>query len=234
MENYFLDCRRSDRKKLGKLKAHLGNQISSRSCIIMGSAPNPTLPQVEDSLVVCVNGSVHSAQQYLGRSPILTFLNGAIFKNTDTYSNATLRVLEDSALGTLLIARNAYDTAKVTLSELRASYTEAFSVSKYDKRVILAESCGKGFLGTYPFDANVSNGLFVAALALWAGAREAILTGFSFNSKHAYSTDVALSKRGHLEEDRLFLEYIGRSTLPIYTAEKEILESFAIKRWPSA
>lgn len=233
MENYLLDRMRSDRRKLNQLRLHLQNKMSGRSCIVMGSAPNPTVPKTSNAYTICVNGSVHSAHKYLGTQADLTFLNGAIFNNTDDYSNATQGVLENKSLGDVLIARNAYELGLETLQKLNTNYKMTLSISKYDKRVILAEACGRSLNGRYKFEANISNGLFMSAVALWSGAASVILAGFSFNSKHDYSEDNELSKRGHLVEDRLYLEHIVKSGLPIFTTEAEIISSFDIGSWPS-
>lgn len=231
MENHYTDRFRCNRQQLQQLRKHLRSKISGRACIVLGSAPNPTIPKVEDALTICVNGSVNSAQEYMSTTADMTFLNGAIFNDEDTYSNTTLRVLKGKSLGDLLIARNGLERGVAILRDMGTRYDHCFPISKYDKRVIIGESFGRKLLGRYPFDANISNGFFMSVVALWAEASAVILAGFSFNNSHDYSQQAELSKRGHLQEDQLYLKHLAQSQLPVYTTEQTILDSFELKPW---
>jgi hypothetical protein len=184
---------------------------------------------IENACYFCVNGSVHSADKYFHVVPDVTFLNGAIFNDADSYAQATVAVLRDKQLGIVLVSRNAYHCCSTVLQEIGASAKKCYPISKYDKRLIIGEAMGHKWWGAYPIDANVSNGLFMAVVALWAGAAEVILVGFSFNSRHEYTTcNQQLSVRGHLLEDSKFLEYIASGNSPVTTTSLEIHEKFGI------
>jgi hypothetical protein len=229
MENFFLDRRRGDAPKLAELRGHLHKRIAGRGCLVIGSAPNPVFPVSDGMFRVCVNGSVNSAYKYLSAPPDLTYLNGAIFTDRDAYSAATLEVLRGRDIGDVLIARHTYQEACATLGEINATFGLSMPLSKYDKRVILGEAIGHSLLGRYRFDANVSNGLFMAAVALWGGASKVVLVGFSFNSRHDYCKDKELSARGHVREDTLFLEVVAASRLAVETTSTEIHGNFGIR-----
>jgi hypothetical protein len=231
MENYYIDRIRSNSAMLLRLKAHCNKDLAGRTCIIIGSAPDPVIPNVENAYKICVNGSVHSAYKYFSSPPDLTYLNGAIFTDRDAYSNATRDVLRGKNIGDVLIARHTFEDALATLKEIDVLFGLNFPISKYDKRIIMAESMGYSLLGNYKFDANVSNGLFMSAVAWWCGASKVVLVGFSFNSRHEYSKDSELSVRGHLQEDATFLDYIASTQLPFFTTSKEIHANFGVKPW---
>jgi hypothetical protein len=229
MENFFRDRYFGDLAKLSRLRSVLRETIAGRACIVIGSAPDPIVPVIESACHFCVNGSVHSADKYFHVTPDATFLNGAIFNDADSYAEATVGVLRDKRLGIVLVSRNAYHCCSTVLQEIGASAKECYPISKYDKRLIIGEAMGHKWWGAYPIDANVSNGLFMAVVALWAGAKEVILVGFSFNSRHEYTTaSQQLSVRGHLLEDSKFLEFIAAGQLPFATTSAEIHEKFGI------
>lgn len=228
MENHYFDRLRADRQKLALLKSHLVPKVNSRRCIVMGSAPNPIVPPMDGAFSICVNGSVFSAYKHWSAAPDLTYLNGAIFNDEDSYANATLEVISGKEIGDVVIARHTFGLASEMMGKADMKFGETFPVSKYDKRVILGEAAGHSILGNYPFDANVSNGIFMAALALWLGAQEVLLVGFSFNSQHAYSTGKELSKRGHIREDALFLKHAVKAGLPLKTSSPEIGKDFGM------
>jgi hypothetical protein len=228
MENHFIDRLRADRQRLALLKSHLKPKVNGRRCIVMGSAPNPMVPPLDGAFSICVNGSVFSAYKHWGTAPDLTYLNGAIFNDDDSYANATLEVISGKDIGDAIIARHTFDLALDMMVKADMTFGEAFPVSKYDKRLILGEAAGYSIIGRYPFEANVSNGIFMAALALWLGAPEVLLVGFSFNSQHAYSTGEELSKRGHIREDALFLKHAVKAGMPLKTSSREIAKDFGM------
>lgn len=232
MENYFIDGFRSDRGKMRELRAYLTHEVAGRRCIVMGSAPDPVVPPLGDSYAICVNGSVYSAYKYWSSPPDLTYLNGAIFNDRDAYSNATLQVLKGRNIGDALIALHTYDLAIGMLREIDVVMKKPFALSKYEKRLILGEALGYSAWGLYPFASNVSNGLFMSAVALWAGAPEVVLVGFSFNSRHAYSEKEELSTRGHIREDALCLDHVAKSGLPFFTTSAEINAGYGIRLLP--
>jgi hypothetical protein len=229
MENYHRDRYHGDLAALSRLRAVLRETVAGRTTIVIGSAPDPVVPAVHNACHLCVNGSVHSADKYFHVIPDATFLNGAIFHDADSYAEATVGALRDKSLGIVLVSRNAYHCCSAVLEEIGASARKCYSVSKYDKRLIIGQSLGHSFFGTYPIEANISNGMFMAVVALWAGAAEVILVGFSFNSRHEYSKQAQqLSVRGHLREDSRFLEYIVASKLPVSTTAPEIHNKFGL------
>jgi hypothetical protein len=229
MENYLVDRFRADHRILETLKSHLEPKVNKRRCIVMGSAPNPVVPPLENAFSICVNGSVFSAYKHWSTPPDLTYLNGAIFNDGDSYAKATLEVISGKNIGDVVIARHTYALALEMMGKAGMTFGKSFPVSKYDKRIILGEAIGHSIFGTYPFEANVSNGLFMASMALWLGAPEVVLVGFSFNSQHAYSTEKELSTRGHIREDALFLKHAVAAGLPFSTTSPEISKDFGMQ-----
>lgn len=229
MENYHRDRYYGDLAALSRLRGVLREAVAGRTTIVIGSAPDPVVPVVQNACHFCVNGSVHSADKYFQVAPDVTFLNGAIFHDADSYAEATVGALRGKSLGTVLVSRNAFHCCAAVLEEMGASAKKCYSVSKYDKRLIIGQALGHSLWGTYPIEANISNGMFMAVVALWAGATDVILVGFSFNSRHEYSKqNQQLSVRGHLREDCKFLEHIVASQLPFATTAKEIHQKFGL------
>jgi hypothetical protein len=231
MENYHLDRKRASVSELLKLRRHVQNQIGGRDCIVIGSAPTPVVPAMSDPFVLCVNGSVFSANEYWGRNPDLTYLCGAIFNEADAYATRTKDTLRGRSIGDVLIARHAFKKALPMLADEGISHGNSFPLSKYDKRIILGESIGYFLLGGYRCNSNVSNGLFMVGMALWGGASRVVFSGISFGNQHAYSAGTSLSQRGHLHEDQRFLEVTVERNLPVFTTSDEIHARFGVRMW---
>jgi hypothetical protein len=130
-----------------------------------------------------------------------------------------------------LIARHAFGKALPMLASEGVSHGHSFAVSKYDKRVVFGESIGRSPLGAYRCSANVSNGFFMVGMALWCGASRVVFSGISFGNQHAYSVGTALSQRGHLHEDRRFVEVVMKMNLPVFTTSEEIHRGMGVKIW---
>ena len=199
---------------------------------MIGSAPNPVVPVMDDPFVICVNGSVYSANEYWGRSPDLTYLCGAIFNDSDHYAAITKDILSGRLVGDVLIARHVFKKALPVLASERVLHGRSFPLSKYDKRIILGAAVGHSLFGSYHCNSNVSNGLFMVGMALWGGASQVVFSGISFGSRHSYSAGTTLSQRGHLREDQEFLKAAVDLKLPIFATSDEIHAYSGLVMWP--
>lgn len=228
-----MDRARTSVSELLKLQRHVQSRIGGRDCVVIGSAPNPVVPEMKDPFVICVNGSVFSADEYWGRSPDLTYLCGAIFNDSDHYAVRTKDALRGRTVGDALIARHVFKKALTVLASERVLHGRSFPLSKYDKRIILGEAIGHSLFGGYRCNSNVSNGFFMVGMALWGGASRVVFSGISFGNQHAYSAGTALSQRGHLREDQSFLKVAVDLKLPVFTTSDEIHAYSGLAMWPA-
>jgi hypothetical protein len=219
MENYYTDLMRADLTLKDRIKMHFKGRVQSRRVIVVGSAPDPLFPAIEDACVVCVNGSAYSLARYTGREADISFLNAAIFRDNGAYTSATLTALSGRQIGDVLLNAPSSDSSIALMARHNIKHGAVYPISKYEKRLILTEVLGRKKLGFYRHAANVSNGVFMAAFSLWAGAKDVVLVGFSFlNNFHAYSPQ-SLSHRAHINEDALFLKLAAAQKLPISSTQ---------------
>jgi hypothetical protein len=91
-------------------------------------------------------------------------------------------------------------------------------MGRLDRYAITGGVCSEDFAGS--FDATNSTGISAAAIAVWCGAREVILCGFSLRGG-AGIVDTA-PVRQHVASDRRFLELARKLGLPITTTSPEL------------
>lgn len=228
MPNYYRDRLRANIKVLKAIRKRLTSEIAGRRCLVVGSAPNPDFLPYENDYIMCINGSSYSLREHLHRKPDITFLNKYMFMAEDEYSEKTFNVISNSYLGDVLLNNELYSNALTKLESLNATYDHSFPISTRDRRVVLGEVLGYNLWGTYSHFPRVSNGIFMSALALWCGASEAVLIGFSLNSQHAYSTDSQLRSRLNVREDARYLERVVELNLPISTTSRKLANDFRL------
>lgn len=201
---------RYNRDHVDMLRNAIAPVLSDKSVRVMGSAPNATFSADTFDVDICVNGSLYNLSRHTSRSPGLTYLNNALFRDDNAYTKATYDVLRNGNLG--LIVHSNYDEnfTKKRLAELNISYERLVFLTKYDRRIIFSQMFKPTIFGSYPFDSNISNGICMVVLALWAGAIRVHMAGFSFQIGHAYSEAVPLSIRAHIAEDQKMLALIHR------------------------
>lgn len=205
MENFYIDCKRADNKKLDFMREYFKARMGGRPVWVVGSAPDPIFPSIPSAFNICVNGSGFSLRKYRNLGADLTFLNHAIFRDESNYTKATHLVLENESLGDLILNTQTGE-AKNYLRSRGFRFNEVFIINKYEKRVILGEVLGYDIFGWYRHFANVSNGVFMVAFALWCEASLVTMIGFSLENKHEYSPGTVLSPRDHVNEDMCFLK----------------------------
>lgn len=226
MENFFLDRLRANPEEFQSARLFFSDQIASKECLIVGSAPGPVFPRAASPYVICVNGSVAAIDGRYPR-PDLTYLNSAIFRDEDGYAHKTRAVLANKHIGHVLVSSDYAQGAADVLLAQNTSFSSSSSLTKYCKRLVLGEVLGHYWHGGYRHHANVSNGVFMAAFALWCGASRVSLVGFSLKAGHSYS-DALISARDHVKEDILFLRRAANVGLPVATTSLELHEATGV------
>jgi hypothetical protein len=73
---------------------------------------------------------------------------------------------------------------------------------------------------------RISTGIFAATVALWAGASEIVLAGFSLSGGHSYLN--GNTPRNHAAADAAFFLAAARQRVPITTTSDELHSQFGI------
>ncbi|MBX9758620.1 MAG: hypothetical protein K2Y29_07560 [Beijerinckiaceae bacterium] len=228
MENFYFDRARCQNGELEAISSVFAPLIARKHCIVVGSAPLPVFPK-HDGYVICVNGSVRAANAHLKVASDLTYLNSAIFRDDDDYARRTRDVLLGTQTHRFLIPIEQKNTVDDLMASLQLNYKTKNLISKYAKRTVMTQLLGHRWNGSYHHRANVSNGVFMVAFALWAGAEKVTMVGFSLQNGHYYNMGSHLSERVHVREDILFLRMAADRNLPISTTSVELHRNVGVK-----
>jgi hypothetical protein len=199
-----------------------------KRCIVLGSAPNCDAPSFQaDDVVVCVNGSAHNAERFGVDVPDGTFLVSHIFGRSSKHSRATYELLRGRRTKNLILVTGTLNFEKCTdgVRDIGLDYEFIDELSPFERAAIVGEACGME-LGFGTLSQRVSTGVTTVICAIWAGAREVNLTGFSLRSGHSY-TNYA-SKRHHVGPDSLFFALCSERDFPVTTASQTLSRQFGI------
>ncbi len=228
--------------RLKVFQKQLIRSIKGETCLLIGSAPDPQIPTREHySRCVCVNGSPFVAHQNAIAVDLTIFGGWSITqsKNPERKSWYKLRNLRGLSTETLLYLEvsSSATKAKKIFEDFEFAYSKFLQMGP-DLREIIVESA-VGRLPELDGHRMVSNGVFSLALLMWLGAREIILTGFSFGPGHSSLTknfiDASAVKvdhrRAHVEIDRYFLEKARMSHQGIYAMDPSFAEEVGLPLW---
>jgi hypothetical protein len=175
-----------------------------------------------------VNGSTWVARQAGIRRPDLTVIAGHSTRR-DTPKHVSTRDAwrEQSTRELLFLEIGATaDGGKAILESVGFTYGVFRSLNAIERSAIILQVCGVD-LGSGPRDTRISNGLFAATVAIWAGAKHVVLAGFSLQGGHAYMVNP--TPRHHLKGDDAFLTLAPSLSCSVSTTSGELHERFGIK-----
>lgn len=217
------------RADAGRLLAPLATRVRGRSCLVLGSAPDPTpprLPLASGTAVFCVNCAGYSASQLGLATPEVTLLRSKKLIHPDKEPDR--RALRGLTTRHLVLvqsddAGSPLDTYIDRLAELDFRY-DALSAMSIEHRAAVVEHVTGRPLGRGRRETSKSSsGIAAACIALFLGAREVVLAGFSLDSA-GLSYVSGPSARHHVKPDREALVHMRAAGLPMRTTEPRLAE----------
>jgi hypothetical protein len=227
MQRRFADAGQMD-SRLESIRGQLAERLAGMRCLVVGSAPQTDWPQVTPERVIAANGSGWIAARNGVAVADLTVVAGAAtrsrkpvhFATQDAWRGLRTReLLFIAAFQTAVAGQEVIDSSGLTY--------ERFSVlSAADRSAITKGVCGID-LATGETADRISTGIFACAVAVWAGAREVTLCGFSLSSGgHAYMTED--TPRFHQNGDATFLSLAHSLPARISTTSLDISRDHGI------
>lgn len=218
--------RSSPSPNLRDLKTRLNDQLNGKSCLVLGSAPCAKLPSSEDfSICLCVNGSPFIANKH--SIPVdLTVLVGfttSMKKEISALSMEKLRGIHSREL-LFISAGDSIENCVVKLREKDFTFDGISEIDPLERAAIIGMVCGEE-LGLGKRDDRISNGVFTIVLALWAGAKNVIISGISLEGGHDYAKD---TPRYHLNGDTRCLTLLAQRYPNVTTTAHELHEKTGI------
>jgi hypothetical protein len=117
------------------------------------------------------------------------------------------------------------------LAEIDMRHDRLSCVDTFERAAIIGEAWGEEIAvgpNTSKYQ-RPSNGVFAASIAIWAGAREVVLCGFSLVGGHAYIDGD--TRRQHVDGDRQFFLLAKSLKCRIATTSEALNDEFGL---PSA
>jgi hypothetical protein len=195
----------------------------SRPCLVLGSAPQPTLAYRSDMDLVCVNSSGYAARALDLPVPAVTVLGG--YKLVVPRLEEDRQALRGLRTTTLLLITN-FEPATLeevldALERLDYRYDRLMTVSVEERAEIVWTTTGERLAGEESPRLKVTNGLFAACYACFAAAPQVVLAGISFaRDGHHYSDQ--LRRRQQIEPDRAAVRALRARGYPLFTSEAEL------------
>lgn len=193
---------------LRELRERLVINLEGSRCLVIGSAPSVIVPALaRGDRCICVNGSPYVASRFGVANPELTVICGLTTALKSEKSRATIPILRGLRTQEIIFVQTVdnEEHARVVLDEVGFQWDRFTKISTHERAAIIGEVCGVE-LGLGNRNDKVSNGIFAATMAAWAGAREIVMCGFSLKGGHSYldgetprynlSGDVAFFTRG--------------------------------------
>jgi hypothetical protein len=212
---------------LAELRAELSEVIGGKRCLVIGSAPGARIPdRSRFDVCVCVNGSPWTAARFGIPKPDLTVVSGHKTKVRDyDVALATLKAWQGLDTRMLLFVEVGDDAshARRIFAKTGFHYDVFRSIDSEGRTAIIRAACGDEMAAS---SARVSNGIFAAIAAMWAGAQEIVFSGFSMKGGHSYMEQE--TRRGHQEGDSHFFSSTGRFACTITTTSDELHRSFGL------
>lgn len=210
------------------LRERLTSELSGSRCLVIGSASGVRVPATELGYrCICVNGSPYVAKRFGFAVPELTVISGYTTALKSEKSRATVPVWRGLQTEEVVFVEtgDSEEHARAVLKEVGFQYAQFTKISKHERAAIIGEVCGVE-LGLGDHNDRVSNGMFAAMIAAWAGAREIIMCGFSFKGGHSYIDDD--TPRHNLTGDMAFFDIAKKLDIGIKTTSVEIHDACGI------
>ncbi len=211
-----------------RLKQKMAAMFQGRRCVVVGSAPViGEVDRHDDDINICVNGSFHNAERLGISNPHAHFLVNYIFTQGNRAAQEVYKMLQGRHFETCLMYSGTLSfAATITgLREAGATYGSIQDISTHERAALTGDMCGIE-LGFGKLEDRVSTGVTTAICALWAGAREVHLAGFSLAGGHSYTK--FKSRRYHTRPDAMFFAMCQEKQLPVTSASPELQERFGI------
>lgn len=210
---------------MNELIKNLDAQDSQKTWVILGSAPNPTIPRskIADSILVCVNASGFVASKSKLPVPGVTIMSGYMaVPPTNDVEETTRNAIKGLKTKELVwIDRGcAFTNAKAQLRKLDYGY-ETATVFTHEQRAQIVKQITGADLATQSRDRKISTGLFAVCFALYRGASEVILSGISL-STGGYEYCQRPKERRHVLPDQTAISKLLDAKLPVKTSEKAL------------
>lgn len=235
-------------RQLYKLK----NKVEGKKAFILGSAPNPNLDLYnQQDTLVSVNASAANAKKLGLKDPDITVVDFELINQHVAFNKGVRAVivknnyLRNINLGSL-VAAQSNNTLLGDPNILNANFRDFLTLHKFTRKLILNKVCKNNKLEET--DTSIpSTGAFACALCFFLGAKEIIISGFSFlkkeNSHPAFyetedkyyttNTDFISSDkidtRSHSLADSNLITSLAIDGREIKTLEREILP--LIQNW---
>lgn len=221
---------REESKVLQSLRSELFSRWGGGRCLIVGSAPGISLPDMSRiDAVICMNGSGITARHLGIPDPDLTVMTGVLTVPKGKQMRIeTIEMLGGLKTGHLLLHRARGGSLDRALDIVRsAGYT-------YDNCTMLSDSEYAAIATAVvpPMHVltkgmgRISTGIFATTVALWAGARDIVLAGFSLSGGHSYLHGD--TPRNHKSADAAFFSDAVQRRMPIETTSDELHSTFGV------
>jgi hypothetical protein len=176
-----------------------------------------------------VNGSPYVASRFNIHKSDLTVINGFTTAMKTEKSKATVPVWKGLKTQELIFVRvgDSVEHAREILTKVGFEHDRFTALSKHQRAAIIREVCGIELGFGSPSD-RLSNGMFAACTAVWAGAREIVMCGFSLKGGHSYIEEE--TPRSNLDGDAAFLVIARNLTCRFTTTSTELHELFGLPR----
>ena len=229
--------------KLFKLKS----EISGKKIFILGSAPNPNLELYSSRhVVVTINGSAANAKELGLNDSVMTvvdfeLINKKVALDKDVRSVIIKNnLLKNIDLGSV-VAIQSNNTLLGDPKILNANIKSFFSIHRLTRKIII-KSTSKNNRLDHKDVSLVSTGAFACALCFFLGAKEVVISGFSFLKEENFhppsfyktselkftnntnkNADYKIDTRSHSLADSSLISLLVINGKKIKTGEKEVL-----------
>lgn len=196
----------------------------SRSCLVLGSAPDPCVVFSDDMDLICVNSSGYVARALGLPRPALTVLGG--FKLQVPNLEEDRQAMRGLRTKTLLLITNyagdwTLDRARTSLDAFDYQYDELVAINADERAAIVQAVTGERLAGEDSEYRKVTNGLFAACYAFHTHAPKVTLSGISFARAGHYYSDQN-RPRQQIGADRDAVHALLARGYPLYTSEPEL------------
>lgn len=198
------------------VKDSLAGIFHGKRVLILASAPDVTLPASNTyDVAVTVNGAALIAHDnHIHNS--LALINGYTAQNTGLVAKKSLKVIGGCKADFLLYIDVGIEVEE-GVSNIKNShfeYKKLLRLNALERAYIIGEAISYDItLGAR--DKRVSNGIFLATLMIWVGAKNLILSGFSLSGGHVYIKEP--TPRHHVYGDSKWFEYVKNSGAAVIT-----------------
>jgi hypothetical protein len=198
-----------------------------RTCLVLGSSPDPHIVALQNFDLICVNCSGYIAKDFGLPDPKVTLLGA--FKLVVPKNEVDRRILKSLRTDSLVLIKHRLPVtpklAKSLLAMLDYSYDAFLKIGFWDRAYMIQKVTGQRF--------EVSNGVFAACYALYNGAPEIVLAGISLTKDGHYYSEQNRN-RLHIPIDLAALKAMVERGWKVKTTEPELAELTGIPLFTSA